>query len=315
MWRRDGATPWLGAPCAAHPAKDPRRVNVLKLGLPKGSLEQTTTDLMKKSGWRVTTSSRSYFPNIDDPEIACSLVRAQEMSRYVELGSLDCGITGKDWTAENGSDVEVICDLIYSKTSFRPTRWVLAVPADSAIRKPEDLAGKRISTELVGFTRRYFAERNIDVSVEFSWGATEAKVAAGLCDAIVEVTETGSTIRANGLVIIADLMESNPQLIAGRKALADGFKKRKIEQLSLLLQGALRAEAQVGLKMNVPSHRVGDVIGILPSITAPTVANLYQKDWVSIEVVIAESIVRDLIPRLVQVGAEGIIEYPLNKVL
>lgn len=290
-------------------------VNVLKLGLPKGSLEQTTTDLMRKSGWRVTTSSRSYFPNIDDSEINCSLVRAQEMARYVELGSLDCGITGKDWIAENGSEVEVICDLVYSKASFRPTRWVLAVPADSAIRKPEDLAGKRISTELVGFTRRYFGERGIDVSVEFSWGATEAKVAAGLCDAIVEVTETGSTIRANGLVIIADLMESNPQLIAGHKALADPFKKRKIEQLSLLLQGALRAEAQVGLKMNVPTNRVADVIGILPSITAPTVANLYHKDWVSIETVIAESIVRDLIPRLVQVGAEGIIEYPLNKVL
>jgi len=291
------------------------RVNVLKLGLPKGSLEQTTVDLMKKSGWRVTTSSRSYFPNIDDAELACSLVRAQEMARYVELGSLDCGITGKDWIAENSSDVEVICDLVYSKASFRPTRWVLAVPSDSAIRRPEDLAGKRISTELVGFTRRYFAAKGVAVEVEFSWGATEAKVAAGLCDAIVEVTETGSTLRANGLVIIADLMESNPQLIANREALDDPLKRRKIEQISMLLQGALRAEAQVGLKMNVPRERVSDVIAILPSITSPTVAGLYEKDWLSIEVVIAESVVRDLIPRLVGAGAEGIIEYPLNKVL
>ncbi|HYC54808.1 MAG TPA: ATP phosphoribosyltransferase [Candidatus Binatia bacterium] len=290
-------------------------VSVLRLGLPKGSLEQTTTDLMKKSGWRVTTSSRSYFPNIDDSEISCSLVRAQEMSRYVELGSLDCGITGKDWTAENQSDVEVICDLVYSKVSFRPTRWVLAVPADSSIRKPEDLAGKRISTELVGFTRRYFEDRGIAVNVEFSWGATEAKVAAGLCDAIVEVTETGSTIRANGLVIIADLMESNPQLIANKAAMADAAKRRKIDQLSLLLQGALRAEAQVGLKMNVPRECVTTVMAMLPSITSPTVANLYEKDWLSVEVVIAEAIVRDLIPRLVEAGATGIVEYPLNKVL
>jgi ATP phosphoribosyltransferase len=290
-------------------------VTVLKFGLPKGSLEQTTVDLMKKSGWRVTTSSRSYFPNIDDAEIACSLVRAQEMARYVEVGSLDCGITGKDWIAENSSDVEVICDLVYSKASFRPTRWVLAVPNDSPIRRPEDLAGKRISTELVGFTRRYFEGKGVPVTVEFSWGATEAKVAAGLCDAIVEVTETGSTLRANGLTIIADLMESNPQLIANKAALADAFKRRKIEQISMLLQGALKAEAQVGLKMNVPRDRVGEVIAILPSITGPTVAGLYEKDWMSVEVVIAESVVRDLIPQLVRAGAEGIIEYPLNKVL
>lgn len=290
-------------------------VNVLRLGLPKGSLEQTTIDLMKKSGWRVTTSSRSYFPNIDDADIKCSLVRAQEMARYVEHGSLDCGITGKDWIAEYGSDVEVLCDLVYSKASFRPTRWVLAVPADSAIRRPEDLAGKRIATELVGFTKRYFAERGVAVDVEFSWGATEAKVAAGLCDAVVEVTETGSTLKANGLVIIADLMESNPQLIANRAAMKDPFKKAKIEQVAMLLKGALRAEAQVGLKMNVPKDKVDSLIALLPSITAPTVAGLHGKDWLSIEVVIAESVVRDLIPRLVGAGAEGIIEYPLNKVI
>ena len=290
-------------------------MSVLKLGLPKGSLEQTTIELMKKSGWRVTTSSRSYFPNIDDDEITCSLVRAQEMARYVEIGSLDCGITGKDWIAENSSDVEVICDLVYSKASFRPTRWVLAVPADSKIKRPEDLEGKRISTELVGFTKRYFASKNVNVDVEFSWGATEAKVAAGLCDAIVEVTETGSTLRANGLVIIADLMESNPQIIANKTAMKNSEKRRKIEQISLLLQGALRAEAQVGVKMNVPRECVSAVIALLPSITAPTVSGLYEKDWLSVEVVIAESVVRDLIPRLVQAGAEGIIEYPLNKVL
>ena len=270
---------------------------------------------MRKSGWRIRTSSRSYFPSIDDDEINCSLVRAQEMSRYVEAGSLDCGITGKDWTLENGSDVEVICDLVYSKASFRPTRWVLAVPESSEISGPKDLAGKRIATELVGFTNRYFAEHGVDVEVEFSWGATEAKVAAGLCDAVVEVTETGSTLRANGLKIIADLMESNPQLIANREALNDPAKKRKIERISLMLRGALRAEAQVGLKLNVKRDRVDDIIKKLPSITAPTVADLYGKEWVSVESVIAESVVRDLIPELVEAGAEGIIEYPLNKVI
>jgi ATP phosphoribosyltransferase len=290
-------------------------VSVLNLGLPKGSLENTTIELMRKSGWRVSTSSRSYFPNIDDAELACSLVRAQEMSLYVELGSLDCGITGKDWIAENGSDVEVICDLVYSKASFRPTRWVLAVPNNSPFSSAEDLNGKRIATELVGFTKRYFADKNVDVSVTFSWGATEAKVAAGLCDAIVEVTESGSTLRANGLKIIEELMESNPQLIANRDAMKDPFKRAKIAQIALLLESALRAEAQVGLKMNVPEAQVHQVIELLPSITAPTVAGLYNTEWVSVETVIAESVVRDLIPKLVQVGAVGIVEYPLNKVL
>jgi len=290
-------------------------VNPLKLGIPKGSLQDTTVELFRKSGWRVTTSSRSYFPAIDDPQISCSLVRAQEMSRYVELGSLDCGITGKDWTLENRSDVEVLCDLVYSKASFRPTRWVLAVPANSQITKPSDLQGKRISTELVGFTKRYFAERNVDVEVEFSWGATEAKVAAGLCDAVVEVTETGSTLRANGLTIIEDLMESNPQLIANRESLADPAKKAKIDQISLLLQSALRAEAQVGLKLNVRKAALEGIIKLLPSITSPTVADLYGSEWVSVESVIAEAVVRDLIPELVSAGAEGIVEYPLNKVL
>jgi ATP phosphoribosyltransferase len=287
----------------------------LRFGIPKGSLEQTTIELLRKSGWRISASSRSYFPSIDDDEILCSLVRAQEMSRYVEVGSLDCGITGKDWTLENGSDVEVVCDLVYSKASFRPTRWVLAVASDAPYRSSVDLAGRRIATELVGFTRRYFSERKVDVSVEFSWGATEAKVAAGLCDAIVEVTETGSTLRANGLKIIEDLMESNPQLIASRAALKDTHKRRKIEQISTLIQGALRAEGQVGLKMNVKKESLDKIIKMLPSITAPTVADLYGTDWTSVESVIAESVVRDLIPRLVEAGAKGIIEYPLNKVI
>ena len=287
----------------------------LKLGLPKGSLEQATIELLAHSGWRVSSSARSYFPTIDDPEISCSLVRAQEMSRYVEIGSLDCGITGKDWTAENGSRVEVVSDLVYSKASFRPTRWVLAVAADSGIRRLADLEGKRVATELVGFTRRYFAERKIEVSVEFSWGATEAKVAAGLCDAIVEVTETGSTLKANGLKIIKELMESNPQLIANPRSLKNINKKAKIEQIALMMQGALRAEGQVGLKMNVRETELKKVIKMLPSITAPTVANLYGTDWVSVETVIAESAVRDLLPQLVAAGAEGIVEYPLNKIV
>lgn len=287
----------------------------LRFGIPKGSLEQTTIELLRKSGWRVSSSSRSYFPSIDDDEIVCSLVRAQEMSRYVEAGSLDCGITGKDWTLENGSDIEVVCDLVYSKASFRPTRWVLAVAMDSPARSSKDLNGKRIATELVGFTKSYFAKRNIEVQVEFSWGATEAKIAAGLCDAIVEVTETGSTLRANGLKIIEDLMESNPQLIASPIALADADRRRKIEQISMLLQGALRAEAQVGLKMNVKKDALETIIAMLPSITAPTVADLYGTDWMSVESVIAEAVVRDLIPRLVAAGAKGIVEYPLNKVI
>lgn len=287
----------------------------LKLGLPKGSLEQTTVELMRKSGWRVGISSRSYFPSIDDPEITCSLVRAQEMSRHVEFGSLDCGITGKDWTLENGSDVEVVCDLVYSKSSFRPTRWVLAVPADSPAKGPKDLEGKRIATELVGYTKRYFERNKVRVSVEFSWGATEAKVAAGLCDAIVEVTETGNTIRANGLKIIKELMQSNPQLIANKKALRSEPKRAKIEQIATLLQGALRAEGQVGLKMNVRKKAVEKITKLLPSITAPTVASLYGTDWVSVETVISEAVVRDIIPALVEAGAEGIVEYPLNKVI
>lgn len=287
----------------------------LKFGIPKGSLEQTTKELLYKSGWRIQISSRSYFPSIDDDEISCALMRPQEMSRYVELGTLDCGITGKDWTLEHNSDVEVICDLIYSKTSFRPTRWVLAVPAQSELRKPKDLEGKRVITELVGYTRKYFEKKNINVSIEFSWGATEAKVAAGLCDAIVEVTETGSTLKANGLKIIRELMESNPQLIANHTALRNKQKRAKIEQMAMMIKGALRAQAQVGIKFNVKKSELEKVIRNLPSITAPTVANLYGTDWVAVESVVPEAMIRDLIPQLVADGAQGIIEYPLNKVI
>ena len=293
----------------------------LKLGLPKGSLEQATIDLFKKSGWKITGSSRSYFPTVDDETLRCSLVRPQEMSRYVEAGTLDAGVTGKDWTLENASDVVVVAEMVYSKASFRPTRWVLAVPHDSAIKKPEDLKGKRVATEMVNFTKRYFAERNIAVEVEFSWGATEAKAAEGLVDAIVEVTETGTTIRAHGLKIIHELMESCPQLIANKAAWNDPWKRAKLEQIKMLLQGALSAEAKVGIKLNVPEADLEKIIELIPSITAPTVATLYPSaslkgvKWFSIESVIDERQVRDLIPELIENGAVGIIEYPLNKII
>ncbi|MCK4605124.1 MAG: ATP phosphoribosyltransferase, partial [Deltaproteobacteria bacterium] len=231
-------------------------MNQLKLGIPKGSLEKATIELFAKSGWRIDVHRRSYFPSIDDPNIACSICRAQEMSRYVEQEILDVGITGRDWILENDSDIVVVADLIYSKVSKRPARWVLAVPADSPYRSVKDLEGKKIATELVNFSKRYFSERGVDVSVEFSWGATEGKVASGLADAIVEVTETGSTIKAHGLVIIEELMQSNPQLIANKLAWEDPWKRKKIEQISMLLQSALRADRLVVLKMNVPKEKL-----------------------------------------------------------
>ena len=290
-------------------------MKILKVGIPKGSLENATIELFRKSGWKITVSSRSYFPMVDDDEIRCTLVRAQEMSRFVETGTLDVGLTGKDWIMENDSEVVVVQDLIYSKTSASPARWVLVVAEDSPIRQLKDLRGKKIFTELVSFTKRYFAERNIEVDVEFSWGATEGKVIEGLCDAIVEVTETGSTLRANNLRIVEELLQTNTQLIANRESYQDPWKREKIEQLSLLLQGALRAEGMVGLKMNVPANDLKGVIEILPSITAPTVSNLFQNDWFSVETIISEKIVRELIPKLQKRGAVGIIEYPLNKVI
>jgi ATP phosphoribosyltransferase len=290
-------------------------MKVLKLGIPKGSLEKATIELFKKSGWQIKLARRSYFPEIDDPELSCSICRAQEMSRYVDQGVLDAGITGKDWILENDSDVVVVDDLIYSKVSRRPTRWVIAVPSDSKIKKLEDLEGKKIATELVNFTTNYFAARNINVDIEFSWGATEAKVVSGLADAVVEVTETESTIRAHGLTIIHEMMTSNTQFIANKTAWEDPWKREKIENIVLLLQGALRADKIVGLKMNVPKEKLDDVIKQLPSLNAPTIANLYQKEWYSVETVISEHEVRELIPRLMKSGAEGIIEYSLNKVL
>ncbi len=290
-------------------------MNVLKLGIPKGSLEKATIELFEKSGWSIKLSSRNYFPEIDDPELACSICRPQEMSAYVEKGVLDAGITGKDWTLENESDVVVVADLVYSKVSKRPTRWVLAVPGDSDIHKVEDLEGKKIATELVRYTKKFFAERKINVDIAFSWGATEAKVVSGLADAIVEVTETESTIRAHGLKIIHELMTSNTQLIVNKAAWKDPWKREKIENIALLLQGALRADKLVGLKMNVPQQKLDQVIALLPSLNAPTVSPLYQTDWFSVETVISEHEVRDLIPRLLKSGAEGIIEYSLNKVI
>lgn len=289
--------------------------NLLKFGIPKGSLENATVELFRKAGWNISLSSRSYFPSIDDDEMKCNLIRTQEMSKYVEKGTIDVGIAGRDWVMENDSDVVTVCDLIYSKVSRRPAQWVLVVTQDSPIKSAADLSGKTISTELVGFTKRYFAERNIPVSVEFSWGATEAKVVEGLCDAIVEVTETGSTIRANGLRIVETLMTSNPIIIANKDAWDDPWKREKINQIATLLQSALRAENMVGLKMNAPKDRIDDIIKVLPSLNFPTVSNLYSAEWVSIESVLNEKDVRRIIPELLKMGAEGIIEYPLNKII
>ena len=288
---------------------------VLKLGIPKGSLQNATFDLFKRSGWKINVNDRSYFPEINDDAIECALCRAQEMSRNVEHGTLDAGLTGLDWTAENASDVHVVADLVYSKVSARPARWVLAVAKDSPIKSLADLEGKTVSTELVNFTRRFFAERNINVNIEFSWGATEAKVVSGLADAIVEITETESTIRAHGLRIIHELMQTHTQLIANHASWEDPFKRKKLEQIALLLTGALQAEKMVGLKMNAPGDCLEKITALLPSLNAPTVSSLYRSDWYAVETVVAANTVRDLIPELMANGAEGIIEYPLNKVL
>jgi ATP phosphoribosyltransferase len=287
----------------------------LRLGIPKGSLQNATIALFKRSGWHINVNGRSYFPEIDDESIECAICRAQEMSRYVENGTLDAGLTGKDWIAENSSDVHVVADLVYSKVSARSARWVVAVPYDSPVKRLEDLAGKKIATELTEFTKRYFAERNIEVIVEFSWGATEAKVVSGLADAIVEVTETESTIKAHGLRIIHELMQTNTQLIVNHESWKNPQKRKKIEQIALLLKGALLGQKMVGLKMNVPGELMEDVINMLPSLNAPTVASLYQSNWFSVEIVVASDTVRELIPKLLEHGAEGIIEYPLSKVV
>ena len=286
----------------------------LKLGIPKGSLQDATIALFERAGWRIFASGRSYFPQIDDVEIECMLVRAQEMARYVEHGALDAGLTGNDWVLENESDVERVTSLTYSKVSRGTVKWVLAVPEDSPFEKPEDLAGKIIATELVEFTKRYFASKNIPVTVEFSWGATEVKPPT-LADAIVEVTETGSSLRANHLRIIETLMESETQLIANKDAWADSWKREKISNISLMLNAAIAAQGRVGLMLNVAADAVDAVVKQLPALNSPTVSKLSDGTGFALNTILNESEVRDVIPRLKAAGATGIVEYPLSKVV
>ena len=287
---------------------------LLMLGLPKGSLEESTKALFAKAGWKITTNSRSYRPSIDDPELDGRFVRAQEVSRYVEHGFFDCGLTGYDWVRENESDVIEVCDLIYSRASTLKSRWVLCVPEASNIQRAEDLAGKRVATELVNTVKRYFADKSIPVEVEFSWGATEVKV-PDLVDAIVDITETGSSLRANKLRIVDTLLETNTKLIANKASWANAAKRKKIETIALLLQGALEAESKVGLKMNLPKSSLAMIVEALPALRNPTISQLSNPEWVALETVIDEKVVRQIIPQLKSLGAEGIVEYPLNKVV
>ena len=288
--------------------------HILKIGLPSGSLQEPTLDLFQKAGFHISVFKRNYKPLIDDPEIELRLLRAQEISRYVEHGYLDCGLTGRDWTEENGSDVEVICSLPYSKATAQPTRWVLAVPEDSPFQSVKDLQGKRIATEAVGLTRKFLEKHGVQAEVEFSWGATEVKV-PDLVDAIVDITETGSSLRANKLRIIENLTESYPQIVANHGSMADEWKRGKLERIVLLLQGALNARDKVGLKMNIAENQLKSLLSALPSLRNPTVSHLAQSDWVAVETVIDEKVVREIIPQLKALGAEGIIEYPLNKLV
>src|SRR5471032_886782 len=284
------------------------------LGLPKGSLEESTKTLFAKAGWKITANSRSYRPSIDDPELDGRFVRAQEVSRYVEHGFFDCGLTGLDWIRENGSDVVEVCDLIYSRASAAKSRWVLCVAEDSPVRSAADLAGKRVATELVQTVKRYFEAKKIAVEVEFSWGATEVKV-PDLVDAIVDITETGSSLKANKLRIVDTLLETNTKLIANKKAWANPAKRRKIETIALLLRGALEAESKVGLKMNAPKKSLDAILAAIPALRDPTISPLSTANWVALETIIEESVVREIIPQLKKLGAEGIVEYPLNKVV
>ncbi len=286
----------------------------LRLGLPKGSLQDSTFDLLRKAGYAFSVRERSYFPSTDDDEMRAMLVRAQEMARYVEDGVFDAGITGLDWVSETSADVHVVADLIYSKASMRPVRWVLAVPNDSDIQSVKDLEGKRIATEVVELTRRWLASNGVTADVEFSWGATEVK-APELVDAIVEVTETGSSLRANNLRIVETILESNTQLIANHAAWADPWKRQKIENLALLMEGAIRAEGRVGLKMNVRRDVLSSVVEKLPALRNPTISPLFSDEWVAVETIVEERVVRTLIPELKRLGAEGFIEYPLNKLI
>lgn len=297
--------------------KDDKTQPILKLGVPKGSLEDATISLFERAGWKIRKHTRNYFPDIDDPEISVSLCRTQEMGGYVASGVFDAGIAGLDWMRENNLEDKVVhvSKLVYAKASNRPSRWILAVAGDSPYRRPEDLQGRRIATEVKELTARYFREKGVNVEVSYSWGATEAKVVEGLADAIVEVTETGSTIRAHGLRIIDEVMQSWPILVANQEAWKNPAKRAKIEQLALLLEGALRAERLVGLKMNAPTERLDAILEMLPSLNSPTVSPLRDPRWHSVETVVSVDVVRDLAPRLRDAGAEGIIEYPLNKVI
>jgi ATP phosphoribosyltransferase len=287
---------------------------ILKLGIPAGSLQEATGQLFQRAGYKITFASRSYYPAIDDPEIQCTLIRAQEMPRYVQDGSLDCGLTGYDWILENDARVKEVAELVFSKVSRRPVRWVLAVPNDSPVRAVKDLQGKRVATEVVNLTRRWLAERGVSAHVEFSWGATEVKPPR-LADAIVEVTETGSSLRANNLRIVEELLQSTTRFIANERAYADPWKREKIDDLVLMLQGAMAAEGKVGLMMNVPAAKLQAVVAILPALQKPTVSSLSDPAWVAINTIIDESVVRHIVPKLKAAGARGIVEYPLNKII
>lgn len=288
--------------------------NVLKLGLPAGSLQEATAELFRKAGYKIAFPSRSYYPTIDDPEIQCTLIRAQEIARYVQDGSLDCGLTGHDWVVENGATVTELAELVFSKVSRRPVRWVLAVPNDSPIQEPKDLQGKRIATEVVNITRKWLAGHGVNAQVEFSWGATEVKPPR-LADAIVEVTETGSSLRANNLRIVCDILTSTTRFIANPAAAIDRWKRQKMDDLLLMLKGAMAAEGKVGLMMNVRKPDVAKVLGVLPALQKPTVSALSDPEWADVMTILNEDTVRHIIPRLKEAGACGIVEYPINKII
>ncbi len=287
---------------------------ILKLGIPAGSLQEATKELFRRAGYKITFASRSYYPTIDDDQIECMLIRAQEMARYVEDGVLDAGLTGHDWIVETGADVHEVAELVFSKVSRRPVRWVLCVPENSPVRSVRDLEGKRIATEAVGLTTQYLQKHGVSARVEFSWGATEVKPPR-LADAIVEVTETGSSLRANNLRIVDEILTSTPRLIANNTAYADPWKRRKIDDIAVMLRGAMAAEGKVGLMMNVPRDSLAKVLSLLPALQRPTVADLADRDWVDVSTIIDESVVRNIIPRLKSAGARGIVEYPLSKII
>jgi ATP phosphoribosyltransferase len=289
-------------------------MNKLRLGIPKGSLQESTFELLKKAGFNVKASARSYFPSVDDEELEIMLIRAQEMARYVEQGVLDAGLTGSDWVEESGCDVEQIAELIYAKQGLRKVKWVLAAPVNGKIKSVKDCEGMRVATELVGVSKKYFAKNKVNADVEFSWGATEAKPPE-LADAIIELTETGSSLKANNLKIIDTVIESTTVLIANKKAVQDAWKKNKIENILMLLNGALNAETKVGVKMNAPNSKLKDLLAILPALQKPTISKLSDESWVDVDTIVDEKTVRDLVPKLKRAGATGIVEYPLNKVI